>query len=93
MAFGSMQNASSSTKRNVNLRRDKIKSRKDRYLNNTGKRVLNKKLLDPKISPEELEKIKAEIRARGKKRRLIEYSALGAIVTIISIVFYFVLFT
>lgn len=93
MAFGSIQNASSSTKRNVNLRRDKIKSKKDRFLKITGKRELNKKLLDPKVSPEELEKIKAEIRAKGKKRRLIEYSVLGAIVTIITIVFYFVLFT
>lgn len=93
MAFGSIQNASSSTKRNVNLRRDKIKSKKDRFLKITSKRELNKKLLDPKVSPEELEKIKAEIRAKGKKRRLIEYSVLGAIVTIITIVFYFVLFT
>ncbi len=69
-----------------NLGQKRSARRKKKYA--TTKRIM-REFYTPDITKEELEEIKANIRAKGKKRRTIEYS-ISIIATIIVITLIYV---
>ncbi len=83
--LGSMLHASQTIKNNWANRKALRKNRKKyAYATKHKKGEFN----FPKVSEEELEKIKADIRAKGKKRRIIEYTIIAITIIIVIILFY-----
>lgn len=69
-----------------NLGQKRSARRKNKYA--TTKRIM-REFHTPDITKEELEQIKADIRAKGKRRRIIEYS-ITAVATIIVFILIFI---
>lgn len=87
--FGSMSHAISSMKANMALRKSKRTQKSKNYQKGNYK---EREFNFPKVSEKELEKIKADIRAKGKRQRLIENSIIAILTLIVFSLFYIYLF-
>ena len=75
-------------KKNIEQKRS-VRMGKEGY---TSTKRIKREFKFPKVSEEELEKIKAEIRAKGKRQRLIENSIVAILSLIIFSLFYIYIF-
>lgn len=87
--FGSMLHAVSSMKANMALKRSKRREKSKDYKKGTYK---EREFNFPKVSGEELEKIRAALRAKRLKRRKKEYLITGIVSLIVFILLYWLLF-
>lgn len=87
--FGSMQHAISSMKANAALRNSKRKQKNKTYQKGNYK---EREFDFPKVSETELEKIKADIRAKGKHKRIIEFTIAASLTIVVFVLIFVYLF-